>query len=154
MDTQSQGEKFLKSIACEHTNVILPADTRNDVSVFIYLLFCFLVLYFPPYSYQTYTLVFHFKSEYQSNVRMFEVKRVEKLVSKDVTREKTCLTVNISRGDVTTGKDRTDNFTHAQVEQLIKSRSDKTKLGIRFEGKKRRDYIFSDTQVRSLGEFY
>ena len=34
--------------------------------------------------------------------------------------------------------------------QLIKSRSDKTRLGIRFETKKRKDYVFTDAQVHIL----
>jgi hypothetical protein len=35
--------------------------------------------------------------------------------------------------------------------QLIKSRSDKTKLGIRFDTRKRKDYIFQDAQVLIAG---
>lgn len=80
------------------------------------------------------------------------------------------LSVNVTRGTVTTGRGRGASeddkvtqspycckcardddvmqvYSHEEVLQLIKSRSNKNKLAILFKGKRRKDYLFKDLQV-------
>lgn len=72
------------------------------------------------------------------------------MLGKDVKTIKTCLTVDLRKATVTMGKGESEDdkcYQHDQILQLVKSRSDKTRVGLRCEGKKRKDYCFQDVQV-------
>ncbi|EDQ87577.1 uncharacterized protein MONBRDRAFT_27082 [Monosiga brevicollis MX1] len=81
------------------------------------------------------------------NVYSYNVRKVEKVMGKAEE-----LTVDVNQGVVLTrhsaGSQDNKTYRHDEVVQLIKSRSNKQRLAILFQGKRRKDYIFEDLQHR------
>eukprot|EP00051_Salpingoeca_urceolata_P001310 m.39953 g.39953 ORF g.39953 m.39953 type:complete len:1013 (+) comp11326_c0_seq1:218-3256(+) len=119
-DTQNHAEHFLKDAICEHTRVFLEQNQQPSN---------------------------------HANVKVFNCKRVEARVGGRVAKgTTTCLTVNVTAGTVADGKgmgaaEDDKVYTHNQLVQLIKSRSDQRRLGVKFE-KQRKDYVFASAQAR------
>eukprot|EP00117_Sycon_ciliatum_P011424 scpid26048/ scgid0179/ Phosphatidylinositol 3,4,5-trisphosphate 5-phosphatase 2; Inositol polyphosphate phosphatase-like protein 1; Protein 51C; SH2 domain-containing inositol 5&apos len=98
------------------------------------------------------------KSQSTSSITSVKGSTVEQAVQSFETRtdyqfkSKTILTVDVEAGTLTITRSDKDASVYSwnQIVQIIKSRSAKQKLGIRVEGKARKDFAFNDNKSREV----
>eukprot|EP00039_Didymoeca_costata_P004860 m.76684 g.76684 ORF g.76684 m.76684 type:complete len:1035 (-) comp12572_c0_seq4:74-3178(-) len=91
------------------------------------------------------------KAEEDDDMAEFQVKKIEKVALKEIKRT-ALLVVDLNKGVLRQG-DGTDasslsEYRHSEILQFIKSRSDKTRLGIVIQDKGRKNFAFSSGSDR------